>query len=202
MINNPLTSTALTAGSALFILSENFERLHMKPDRRNFLASACTGLCVCGLSSAAAEPSAKTPMPSKWIAAFLPQLEARLDADTARTVLKAAAVAHYDELEMDKQMQAFKGRLDPFLDHIGKEWGWKIAYDKQAGVIRIDENKDYCVCPLKKDVADLKSSYLCYCSEGFNERMFAVAAGRPVQAEVTQSVLRGAKSCCYTITLA
>lgn len=141
-------------------------------------------------------------MPSRWIAALLAEMETKLDVASARAVLKAAARAHYDELEMDKLMQAFKGRLEPFLDHIGKEWGWKIAYDKAAGVIQIDENKPSCVCPLRKDAAELKSGYLCYCSEGFNERMFAVAAGRPVKAEVTQSVVRGAKSCRYTITLA
>jgi hypothetical protein len=140
-------------------------------------------------------------MPSRWIAALLPQIEANLDSATARTMLKAAAQAHYDDLDMDKTMQAFKGRLEPFLDHIAKAWGWKIAYDKEAGVIRVDENKNYCVCPLKKDVAELMAGCLCYCSEGFNERMFAAAAGRPVKAEVTQSVLRGGPSCRYTITL-
>ena len=184
----------------------------MESNRRSFLMSACaTGVCACGFSRLAAgatgsgaEPAAETvkdPMPSKWIAALLPQMEKGLDRATSKKLLKSAAMAHFEHLEMDKMLEPHVGKLEPFLEFISKEWGWKIAYDKAKGIIDIDEAKDRCVCPLKhKDVA-LQSTILCDCSEGFAEKMFSVVVRKPVKAEVVASILRGAKSCRYKVTL-
>jgi len=152
----------------------------------------------------AAEPGAevvKDPMPSKWIAALLPQMEKSLDRETSKKLLKASAIAHFEHLEMEKMLAPHVGRLEPFLEFISKEWGWKIDYDQANGVIRIDEAKDRCVCPLKHKDVSLQSSILCDCSEGFAEKMFSVVVGRPVKAAVVASILRGAKSCKYQVVL-
>jgi len=98
----------------------------MESTRRSFLASCGTGLCVCGFSrlASAASPamaaegdvkSVKDPMPSKWIVALLPQLERHVDRSTAKSVLKGCAGAHFDHLDMGKQLSPYVGRLDAFL---------------------------------------------------------------------------------------
>jgi hypothetical protein len=178
----------------------------MQSDRRRFLAGACTGLCACGLGRAAAETApaavpAKPALASKWVGVLLPQIEQHVDEPTARKMIKAAAAAHFEQLDMDKNLAPVIGKLDRFIAEISEGWGWKIEYDKAAGVIVADENKPDCVCPMRKDNAALQSTYLCYCSEGFAERMFATVAQRPAEAVVVQSVLRGAKTCRYEITL-
>jgi predicted hydrocarbon binding protein len=45
------------------------------------------------------------------------------------------------------------------------------------------------------------SDVICYCSEGFAERMFSRVAGVEVSAEVVSSVRRGDLSCVYRIEL-
>lgn len=183
----------------------------MESTRRSFLASCATGLCGCGFSRLAAASPAKAaegevktvkdPMPSKWIAAMLPQLERNVDRAAAKSVLKGSAAAHFDHLDMGRQLAPYVGRLDAFLAFLSAEWGWKIEHDKAAGLIHIDEAKAYCVCPLNHKEAPQTSALLCDCSEGFAEKMFSAVVGKPVKAEVVASIQRGAKSCRYRITL-
>lgn len=185
----------------------------MESSRRSFLRTACaSGICSClgGGVAAGGVGAAETggvdvaqddPMPRSWIAAMLPALEAEADPEVARRVLKAGAQAHWDQLKMGEKVAPYVGNLDGLLEFLGKQWGWKIQYDRAAGVILVDEGKKYCVCPLVQKGTKADLTVLCNCSEGFAERLFGAVVGHPVQARVTQSVLRGAASCHYRITL-
>lgn len=139
-------------------------------------------------------------MPQKWIATLLPLL-ATGDREAAKHVLKGCAASHYDDLKMQATVERFAGRLPAFLDFLRAEWGWIIDYDRAAGVVAINENKSDCVCPLVAKKRGTNLGILCYCSEGFAEKMFSVVVGSPVRAEVTESILRGGKSCRYRIEL-
>ncbi len=139
-------------------------------------------------------------MPQKWIAALLPLL-AKGDREYARRILKGCAASHYEDLKMQAVVDRFRGKLDDFLDVPRKEWGWIIEYDRDKGVILINENKPNCVCPLVQKGQPGDLGILCYCSEGFAEKMFSEVVGSPVRAEVIESVLRGHKSCKYRIDL-
>ncbi len=52
-----------------------------------------------------------------------------------------------------------------------------------------------------KNARDKRLPALCYCSEGFAERMFSIVQGSPVQAIVASSVQRGDPTCVYRIEL-
>jgi len=185
----------------------------MESSRRSFLRSACaSSFCTClgaGLAADAAagaeaggsDVAQEDPMPRRWIAALLPALEASPDREAARRVLKAAAQAHWEHLRMDEKVAPYRGNLDTFLAFLTAQWGWKIQHDRAAGVILVDEAKSYCVCPLVEKGSKADLTQLCDCSEGFAERLFGAVVEGPVRAEVTQSVLRGATSCHYQITL-
>jgi predicted hydrocarbon binding protein len=139
-------------------------------------------------------------MPQKWILALLPQL-AKADREEARRILKGCAEAHFEDLKMQATVDKFRGRMDDFLAFLRKEWGWIIDYDRDRNVIQVNENKTSCVCPLvpKNITADL--GILCYCSEGFAERMFSGVFGSRVRVVVAESVLRGHRNCKYVIDL-
>ncbi len=184
----------------------------MSADRRAFVKSAClASLCAClGKDAMAAGPSSDTgaqadaPKPAstaqKWIAAVLPTL-AVIDREQAKRILKSGAKSHYDALGMAAVVDQFRGKLDEFLDFPRKEWGWIVTHDRERGIIEIDENKPACVCPLLPRDPGAGLGVLCYCSEGFAERLFSEVTGAPVRAEVTASILRGQKSCKYRIEL-
>lgn len=115
----------------------------------------------------------------------------------AEQALKACSLVHFHANRMEELLAPLKGDLDGFLAFLSREWGWVIT---QCGEkILVDENKDFCVCPLCQ--AQKMPLLLCNCSEGFAERMFLYILNRPVRATVIASILRGDKSCKYEIFL-
>ncbi len=145
-------------------------------------------------------PQDADPMPRRWIALLAASLAHR-DPDDARGVLKACSASHWEHLGMDTRVGPFRGNLPGFLDFLRSEWGWIIDYDPGAGLIQVNENKSDCVCPLVGKERTPELGTLCYCSEGFAERLFGAVSGRPVRAEVTESILRGGERCRYRIQM-
>lgn len=88
-----------------------------------------------------------------------------------------------------------------FIQFLSEQWQWQVAYDPAETVITADENKSYCVCPLVQQSPQVVSGTLCHCLEGFAEQMSSEVVGGPVKATVVQSVLRGDKSCVYSIQI-
>lgn len=62
----------------------------------------------------------------------------------------------------------------------------------------------YCHCPWAREAVksgDPVSPLFCNCSAGFHKRPWEVALGKPIQAEVLESVLRGDSRCRFSIHL-
>ncbi len=181
--------------------------------RREFLKSGCTACaCLCGIAPVLAAGSENKPKPEEkadtknnltqeWIATLLTTMDKKADRKVIKEILKECSAAHYKDLDMDSLISPYKGDAEAFLKYISEKWGWKTDYDKKAGVIMIDEGKSYCACPFVNNKNRMKSAVLCYCSEGFAERMFSAVIGKPVSAEVTESILKGNPKCKYKITI-
>jgi hypothetical protein len=170
-------------------------------DRRSFLRSACVGGAIAGLGIGATPGSQEPPgLPREWIAAVLPMM-AELDPAEARRMFEPGSDAHFRDLGMEATLSRFRGDLPAFLDFLRGEWAWIIDYDAEAGVVLVNENKSRCVCPLVAEDHGDDLGVLCYCSEGFAERMFTKVTGAPARARVTQSILRGGERCRYRIEL-
>lgn len=184
-------------------------------NRRAFIkkVSCITGACLCGFTSlvqtASAEENVGTPKPNPnpnetlmqdWISNLLLSIDQKADKETHRAIMKACAISHYQHLKMDNFLSPYIGEVEKFNQFLEKEWGWKVQYQKETGLIVADENKSVCVCPMVNQTKGVKSSILCYCSEGFAELMFSKVLGHPVKAEVIRSIHRGASTCAYQIS--
>ena len=101
---------------------------------------------------------------------------------------------------MDEVLLPYIGNMDKFIEFIEGKWGWKIDYDRVGKTLIANENKNYCVCPVLNQKTEVKRSSICYCSEGFAERMFSTVAAIPVTATVLSSIHRGDDRCKYKIT--
>ncbi|WP_321286787.1 DUF6144 family protein [uncultured Sunxiuqinia sp.] len=184
----------------------------MNSDRRNFLKKTCAaGGCFCGFTSlvnGAVNPSADVPevdpnqvLMHEWVSTLLKNIDDNEDETVSRRILKQCAVSHYEHLKMNQFLKPYVGNLNKFIHFIEEKWDWKISYNEEEGLLVADENKNYCVCPLMNQKKGVKSSILCYCSEGFAEMMFSKVAGKPVQATVVSSIHRGQDRCKYEIKL-
>lgn len=179
--------------------------------RRNFFKKSCiAGACFCGFGAMNADanetsssvPDSNMQLKQDWLASLLSNLSNKVDAEVVRDIVKKSARFHYDNLNMDVPLADYVGNLKKFNSYIEKEWGWKINYDETTKVLIADENKDHCVCPILKCSKEEDTSAICYCSEGFAEKMFSVVTGKTVKAEVISSIRKGDKTCMYKVELA
>jgi hypothetical protein len=185
----------------------------MSISRKDFFKTVCiSSACLCGFSSmvlpaagsvnqnpATEESNGKELLLQAWIAKILANLNAELHEKEIRNVMKSCALVHYADLKMDDVLSDYVGNLEKFIGWIEANWGWKVEYNKETKTLIADENKSYCVCPMVNHQTESKLPALCYCSEGFAERMFSTVAGSPASATVVSSILRGDISCRYKI---
>lgn len=186
----------------------------MKLSRKEFFKKTClAGACFCGFGSFTVQASQSNGQEKEtaeeddknlkfiqdWISNLLLQIDEQSSAEECRRMVKPCSAAHYDFLEMDKLLSPYIGKIESFIQFIQEKWGWKIKYEPESGLILADENKNQCVCPLVNKERGVRSSILCYCSEGFAEKMFSKVIGKAVKAEVISSIHRGDKSCQYQI---
>lgn len=179
-------------------------------DRKGFFKKACfAGVCFCGfgnISGFANNKPAQAQDENKqlhqdWLSNLLSNLDQDIDEDVLRKIIKKSSVVHYNNLNMDALLKDYIGDLEKFVKYIESAWGWRIEYDKTAKVLIADENKNYCVCPILEHKKGLNTSAICYCSEGFAEKMFSTVTGVPVAAKVVSSVRKGDQSCKYKIEI-
>ena len=177
-------------------------------NRKDFLKRACvTSACFCGFGgvvSAASDTNSETQekentIQNEWLANLLENLGEDIDQESLRPVIKKASEVHYNQLKMDEMLSPYAGDIDAFIQFIEKEWAWKITYNKDENIILADENKPHCVCPVLPFKKGQNSSAICYCSEGFAEKMFSFVMKKTVQAEVISSVRKGDSTCVYKI---
>ena len=180
--------------------------------RKDFFKGMCkTGVCLCGFSSIALSAnndnpgSANSPQDDKmalvqeWLSDLLSNLGMDLGDEALRKVMKKSSIVHYKNLKMDDILSAYIGKLDEFIRFIEDKWGWRVDYNKTTGILIADENKNYCVCPVSHYKDGDNSSAMCYCSEGFAEKMFSAVAGVSASATVISSIRRGDDRCKYRI---
>jgi hypothetical protein len=177
----------------------------MSIDRKDFLKKIClSGACLCGFSSIVIskgiKDDTKPALQKEWISNILQAFNLELDKESARKVIKRTSIVHYKNLKMDNLLAEYQGNLDKFIIFLHDSWGWKIDYDKGNKILIADENKNHCVCPIADNFNnETDSSAICYCSEGFAEKMFSKVSGSNAKAEVISSIRRGDGSCKYKI---
>jgi len=187
----------------------------MTINRKDFLKKACiTGACLCGFgriafvnadenetNSTESGTNSENHLLQCWTANLLANLSLELEPKMVKSLVKNNAIIHFNELNMNDMLKDYIGYPDKFITFISEKWGWKIEFDKTAGILFADENKSYCVCPMVNQADGIGTSVMCNCSEGFAEKMFSTVFDSPVTATVISSVLRGDKSCIYKITI-
>jgi hypothetical protein len=136
-----------------------------------------------------------------WVANLLSLLQQSIPDETQKHLFKECSAVHYDRIGMEDIVSQYRGDLDGFLKVLEEKWQWRVVYDPETNQITADENKNECVCPIVRLSSSPIPTILCHCSEGFAERMFSAVVGRPVKAQVMQSILRGSSSCVYRIQM-
>lgn len=186
-------------------------------NRRDFLKTCACAACFCGFGSlfqlSAQETNDKdTDNPEainarkdeafalQWITELLDSLgKQQLTENQMRTIIKQTSQAHHDLLNVPSMVMPYIGSPDEFIKFLKESWGWVVTDNKEERRLIVDENKPFCVCPLLKNSKGKLFPSLCYCSEGFAEKMFSAVYQKPVTVKVGASVQRGDASCVYIV---
>lgn len=89
----------------------------------------------------------------------------------------------------------YRGNIHGFLEEGLRTWMAEAHYDEAAGTIRVVDKSRTCSCPLVT-VGETPATF-CNCTLGWQEATYLSILGKPVKAELEESVLRGDKRCVY-----
>jgi hypothetical protein len=176
-------------------------------DRKEFLKLACgLGVCGCAVSSLAApgllraeEPAA----PDQRLLFARYQLAKMVGfMATDKTAEACAGIIEKTGRECARLGQLgarFKGDPEGYFAAIKTNWGTDASWDRKTGIITVAVAEGECGCPL----VDSKRTpaFWCNCSVGYQKESLGTVFGRPVQASLKESKLRGSKRCVFEITL-
>ncbi len=140
----------------------------------------------------------KVEASQKRFAKLVGILNETLDKSTRKKVferLGRACAQDYREV-----VQQYKNNLPGFLEYARQRWVAVAEYDATAGTLRVVDKSKTCSCPLVNE--SLTPSTFCDCTLGWQKETYSAILGRPVDAELEESLLRGGKRCVYRMKAA
>ncbi|MGA9462494.1 MAG: hypothetical protein WBV28_06880 [Terracidiphilus sp.] len=126
-------------------------------------------------------------------------LEARLPEQERKQVLHTLGGKCADTFRTEL-IDRYKGDIRRFLEEGSRHWMAEADYDEAKGTIRIVDKGPSCSCPMVK--VGVTPGSFCDCTLGWQEEAYSQILGRPVKAELEESILRGGKRCVYRIRIA
>jgi predicted hydrocarbon binding protein len=178
--------------------------------RNDFMKCCAAGVCSCGAlaimapSGALAEGDSaidalqwKLDFARRRFARLIEILGQNLDEPSRKKVWEALGRDHAKE---DRSLtDKYKGDLPGFLAELKKEWVETAEYDAAAGTIRIVDRATACSCPLVD--RKLTPPDFCNCTIGWQKEVYSAVVGKPVEATIEESILRGGTRCVFRIQI-
>ena len=182
---------------------------------RDCAAAACAaaGLCCGGKTAKASamETAARGCDPKEFedvrnradaarlrFSRLIEVLDSHLPQQDRKQILHALGGKCADTYRADL-IDRYKGNIQGFLEEGRRHWMAEAEYDEAKGTIRIVDRGPSCTCPMVK-VGETPGSF-CDCTLGWQEEAYSEILGRPVKAELEESILRGGKRCVYRISV-
>lgn len=123
-------------------------------------------------------------------------LESRLPEDERKQALHALGAKCADTYKA-VLIDRYRGNIKGFLEEGLRNWMAEAEYDEAKGTIRIVDKGPSCTCPMVK--VGVTPPSFCDCTLGWQMEAYSEILGRPVTAELEDSILRGGKKCIYRI---
>lgn len=201
-------------------------------DRKEFMSivGRATVGCLCGAAlgveatlqamdtaSGAPVPGAPAPpqAPAKriefvdaWVPQFFAVMDAELDVPARRRVMAANGKACFTSHAAGVVRRADPVTREQLPAWVAERRAKGYALDRDAVVFEYPSPPGAapagaCLCPMAEgQPARRLSPTFCWCSVGYVKEMHERVFGRPVNVELTESVLGGASRCRFRITLA
>ena len=136
-----------------------------------------------------------------WLADLLDAMDAELDEKTRVKLIEHCGRACFNRFQFKKDiaMQG-KGDLQKLIAAYKKNF--EIWQDGDLVHIRYGEVSNQCYCPAANYRPAKPHDLHCECTRTTHQTIFETALGRPVKADVVESLRRGGKTCHFVVDLA
>jgi predicted hydrocarbon binding protein len=175
-------------------------------------AAACTtALCCCmgraqepAVQQTACDPEelkqvkGRTDAARDRFSALIEKLESSLPEAQRKQLLHELG-SHCADTYRSTLLDRYRGNIHGFLEEGRRQWMAEASYDETNGVIDVVDKGPGCSCPMVKE--GVTPASFCDCTLGWQEAAYSTILGRPVRAELKESILRGDKRCAYRITV-
>jgi len=176
-------------------------------DRKEFLQKTLFpgAICACGIGMASTPRllGQETPKPEdpnegfrrEWVKTLLKNMDSTLD-ETVRSRFMEACGRDCARRGATKMAEPFKGNVDGLVaalaGHLGKD-----NVRREGGLVTLQYPE--CYCPMVSKIKEKISDTWCVCSKGWVLEMFGIAADKPVEVKLVQSIKRGDPVCRFEI---
>jgi len=186
--------------------------------RNEFLKTCGAGVCGCGvlgllapLSASAEGKEGQAPTAPADYNKLKEQLDAARERfakllsimsenlDDAARLKILERLGHECAQDYSALFQKYRGDLPGFLAKIKTAWVEQTDYNEKTGILRVIGKPGPCVCPLVK--AGRTPADFCSCTLGWQKVAFSTVVGKPVTAEIEETVLRGGSRCSFRIVV-
>lgn len=142
---------------------------------------------------------------SSWWKETVKRMEEELGADEAIQIMRYCGekCCGKGQRKTARRLMDESGLLEVFLNRIStyEVTEGDLRYTlKDKNTIIAEHNKCFC-----KQVAYINGQFenltYCHCSVEFNKQFFTAALGKEVEVEIVQSIISGAESCKFIITI-
>lgn len=138
---------------------------------------------------------------AEWLKGAIERLENAVGTDRARKIMENCGRMCCGATSRKRVQQATRGAksIDEIVHKLNKAHlggGRLTLKDKHT----ITGGYDHCYCgQVKHTKESFVNTTYCHCSVGWYKQLFETALGRPVDVEITQSIISGAKTCEFVI---
>jgi len=139
---------------------------------------------------------------------IIAQLDQKLDKTTREAIMESCGRLCHDGANPNTKKptpEEASRFLEGMRNYVGKE-GVQQSGDETIIYFKYTRNPrglkvsdGYCLCPILEDAPKGISSSYCHCSVGYVKAIFEQGLGKPANVELTNSILRGGKSCDFTV---
>jgi hypothetical protein len=186
--------------------------------RNEFFKACAAGVCGCGilglLDPVAAGAEARDGQTAA-ASSEIDQLKFQLDGARERFAkLLAIMEEHLDDAARGKVLRQlgrecaqkyaplfnkYRGDLEGFTAKVKTAWLEKAEFDEKTGILRVVGKPSPCYCPLVK--IGRTPAQFCNCTLGWQEAAYSTVLGKPVTAEIEETILRGGTRCSFRIKI-
>lgn len=135
-----------------------------------------------------------------WIKTAIERLEKLVGREKTREIMKQCGkrCCGITTRKKSKKLMQESDTIQEFIDKLNKAGigGGRLQLKNNA----ITGGYDHCYCgQVKKTQEPFTSTTYCHCSVGWYKQLFETALEKPVEVEITQSIISGARSCEFVI---